>query len=153
MSTNRKPESEPEREELLRQRIRRATFEVLMERGYAGASTLEIATRAKVSKRELYTLFGDKQAMLASCIAERTKDIRVPLEVPAVGDRAGLVAVLEKFGAAVLRALSHPTTTAVFRLAIIEGGRSPEVAQALDTVGRQATRDALVKLLAQAQSN
>jgi len=46
----------------LRGRIIEAAFAVLMERGYAGASTIEIATRAKVSKRDLYALFGSKQA-------------------------------------------------------------------------------------------
>jgi AcrR family transcriptional regulator len=153
MPSKRKPESAADRDELLRRRIRRATFEVLMERGYKGTSTLEIATRAKVSKRELYNLFQDKQAILASCIAERAKEGRLPLEIPAVHDRASLVAVLERFGAATLRALSQPTTTAMFRLAIAEGDRSPEVPRALDALGRQATRSALIRLLAQAQSD
>jgi AcrR family transcriptional regulator len=153
MSSNRKPDPPADREELLRRRIRRATFEVLKERGYKGTSTLEIATRAKVSKRELYSLFRDKQAILASCIAERAKEIRVPLDIPPVRDRASLVQVLESVGAAAVRALSQPTTTAMFRLAIAEGDRSPEVPRALDTLGRQATRSALIRLLAQAQSD
>jgi len=32
-----------------------------MKSGYATTSTLEIATRARVSKRELYALVGNKQ--------------------------------------------------------------------------------------------
>src|SRR5579872_5966383 len=43
-----------------------AAFSVLMERGYAGASTLEIARRARVSKRELYAAFGSKEGILAA---------------------------------------------------------------------------------------
>ena len=125
---------------------------VLMEHGYARTSTLEIATRAKVSKRELYRLFGDKKAILTSCIAERAKEVRLQLELPEVGDRASLASVLESFGAAALRGLSRPEVTAVFRLAVVEAERSPEVAQALDTAGRIATRDALIRVLAQAQS-
>ena len=35
-----------------------------MENGYAKTSTLEIATRAGISKRELYALVGNKQEML-----------------------------------------------------------------------------------------
>jgi AcrR family transcriptional regulator len=46
-----------------------AAFSVLMDQGYAGASTLEIATRAKVSKRELYAEFGSKQGILEALIA------------------------------------------------------------------------------------
>ena len=52
-----------------RKRIQEAAFGIVKERGYAQATTLEIATRAKVSKRELYALFDDKQAIIASCIA------------------------------------------------------------------------------------
>src|SRR5262249_18481413 len=43
-----------EREDELRRRIRRATFELLTKHGYGRTSTREIASRAKVSKRELY---------------------------------------------------------------------------------------------------
>ncbi len=52
----------------VRQRILEAAFAAFREKGYAGATTREIATRAKVSKRDLYTLFPDKQTMLAACI-------------------------------------------------------------------------------------
>ncbi len=54
-----------------RDRIVGAAMRAFMELGYAAASTLEIATRAQVSKRELYALLGSKQAMLAACISDR----------------------------------------------------------------------------------
>ena len=54
-----------------RDRIIEAAFSAFRENGYAQTSTLEIATRAKVSKRELYGLVGDKQKMLVACITER----------------------------------------------------------------------------------
>jgi len=38
----------------VRARILEAAFAAFMEKGYATTSTLEIATRARVSKRELY---------------------------------------------------------------------------------------------------
>ena len=46
-----------------------AAVGVLMEKGYARASTLEIATRARVSKRELYAEFGSKRGILEALIA------------------------------------------------------------------------------------
>src|SRR5215467_5529744 len=55
-------------ENAVRERILEAAFAAFMKRGYAAASMLEIATRARVSKRELYTLVGDKQEMLIACI-------------------------------------------------------------------------------------
>lgn len=141
-----------EREDELRRRIRQATFELLTRHGYARTSTLEIASRAKVSKRELYALFRDKHAILASCIEERAKAVQVPLELPAVRDKPGLGRVLESFGATALRTLSHPAVSAMFRLAIADSDRSPEVAQTLNKLGRAATRDVLIKWIAQAQS-
>ena len=67
----------------LRRRILRAAFEEFMQRGYAGTSTLDIASRAKVSKRDLYAEFGSKHAMLEACIAERAERMRQPLQLPA----------------------------------------------------------------------
>ena len=53
-----------------------------MEKGYAETSTLEIATRARVSKRALYELVGNKQQMLVACISERAKRLQMPADVP-----------------------------------------------------------------------
>jgi AcrR family transcriptional regulator len=80
-----------------RTRVLQAAFSAFQELGYAGASTLAIATRAKVSKRELYTLFSNKQAMLAACIAERTKRMRLHFQVDKEqrsGLRPGVVEVI-----------------------------------------------------------
>ena len=134
-----------------RERILRAAMEAFMERGYAEASTLEIATRAQVSKRELYALFGNKQAMLAASIADRVGRMRLPTELPPPCNREELLAMLSKLGATVLREVSHPVVMAVYRLAIMEAQRAPEVAATLETA-RQVTRTALHNILVQAQS-
>ena len=124
-----------------------------MEHGYSGASTLEIATRAKVSKRELYALFASKQDMLVACIAERSAKMRwEPAELPAARDRDGLARVLEAFGTRLLGEVSHPTVVSTFRLAIAEAKRAPEVARALDVQGRQANRAPLRQILDEASS-
>jgi AcrR family transcriptional regulator len=124
-----------------------------MEHGYAGTSTLEIATRAKVSKRELYAHFGDKQAMLAAGILERAKRMRDPLALPPARSLDGLVAALCAFGEAVLREATHPAVTAVFRLAITEADRSPEIARELLVAGRNANREVLTNLLSTAETS
>lgn len=135
-----------------RDRILSAAFAAFKELGYSQASTLEIATRAKVSKRELYALFGSKQQMLVTCIAERAERMRLPAEWPALADHADLDAALTAFGEVLLREISDPDVIAVFRFAIAEADRSTEVAQALETHGRHAARAAVRELLEQAQS-
>jgi AcrR family transcriptional regulator len=135
-----------------RDRILGAAFAAFLRHGYAGASTLEIATLARVSKRDLYANFRDKQAMLVACIKSRTERMRLSPELPTPTSREMLAATLEAFGANLLREVSHPTVIATFRLAIAEATRSPAVAQTLEAAGREATRRALTDLLARAHS-
>ena len=71
-----------------------------MENGYAGTSMREIATRAKVSKREIYAVCEDKAALLRDAIADRAQPMRLPLELPAPKDRGALAATLAAFGTA-----------------------------------------------------
>ena len=122
-----------------------------MELGYTEASTLKIATRAQVSKRELYALFGNKQAMLAACMADRAGRMQLPTQLPPPRNREELMAMLSKLGATVLREVSHPGVMAVFRLAIMEAQRAPEVAATLESA-RQLIRTAVRNILVQAQS-
>jgi AcrR family transcriptional regulator len=135
-----------------RQRILDAAFAAFMEGGYAGTSTLKIATRARVSKRELYTLVGSKQEMLAACIGERAKRLQIPADLPEPSDRESLARALETFGTQLLREVSDPAVITVFRLAIAEAVRAPEVAQALNSIGVETSRTALRKIMKQAQS-
>lgn len=136
----------------LRRRIIDAAFGVLIECGYAGATTREIARRAKISKRELYAQFGSKQAILAAMIAGRTTRMRAPLALPAVEDQSALADALTRFGAILIREVCDPAVMALLRLAVIEAERSPELARALDEGGRRANRAALTDFLARARS-
>jgi AcrR family transcriptional regulator len=140
-------------EAAVRERILAAAFAAFMKSGYAMASTLEIATRARVSKRELYALVGNKQEMLIACISERAKRFSVPADLPAVRDRETLEQVLASFGAKLVREVTDPTVIAVFRLAIAEAVQAPEVARALDSTGREAGRAALRNIMAEAQAS
>ena len=135
----------------VRQRILDGAFEAFMINGYAASSTLEIATRARVSKRDLYALVGNKQSMLVACISARAKRLQVPAEIPTVRDRETLAHVLSSFGAKLVREITDPTVIAVFRLAIAEAVHAPEVAQALDSIGREASRTALRQIMAGAE--
>ncbi len=133
-----------------RDRILEAAFAAFMKNGYAMTSTLEIATRARVSKRELYALVGNKQEMLIACISERAKRLDVPADLPLPHDRKTLEQILISFGTKLVHEISDPAVIAVFRLAIAEAVQAPEVARALDSIGREASRAALRKIMAQA---
>src|SRR6185437_15625453 len=120
----------------VRGRILDAAFAAFMQHGYAATSTLEIATRARVSKRSLYSLVGNKEKMLAACITERARRLRMSADLPTPRDRETLMEVLAGFGTQLLREVTDPAVLGVFRLAIAEALRAPEVAHALDSIGR-----------------
>src|ERR1700741_1826021 len=140
-------------EPAVRERILAAAFAAFTERGYATTSTLEIATRARVSKRELYALVGNKQEMLIACISGRAKRLDEPADLPALRDRETLAQVLASFGTKLVREVSDPTVIAVFRLAIAETVQAPAGARALDSRGRERSRAALREILARAQAS
>jgi AcrR family transcriptional regulator len=136
----------------VRERILDAAFTAFMKHGYATSSTLEIATRARVSKRELYALVGNKEEMLVACITERAKRLQVPTDLPVPRDRDTLERLLAAFGTQLLREVSEPAVIGVFRLAAGEAANAPEVALALDSIGRETVRAALRKIMTQARA-
>src|SRR5262249_47782411 len=110
------------------------------------------ATRARVSKRELYALVGNKQEMLVACMAERAGRLQVPAELPLPRDRHTLEQLLSSFGARLIHEISDPTVVGVFRLAVAEAVHAPEVGRALDSIGRETSRAALRGIMGQAET-
>ena len=136
----------------MQDRILGAAFKAFTEDGYTETSTLEIARRAKISKRDLYANFSSKHAVLVACIKSRAERMRLPPDLPTPRTRQMLASTLTSFASNLVREVSHPSVIATFRLAIAEATRSPEIAHALDAAGRGAARRALAELLANAQS-
>ncbi|HEU5398903.1 MAG TPA: TetR/AcrR family transcriptional regulator [Gammaproteobacteria bacterium] len=137
-------------EEEVRGRILDAAFMAFKENGYAVTSTLEIATRARVSKRELYALVGNKEEMLKACVTRRAKRLQASPELPLPRDRETLEKVLVAIGTQQLREVSAPPVVAVFRLAIGEAIHAPEVARILRSIGIETARAALREFMTRA---
>ena len=78
--------------------------------------------------------------------------MRLRPDLPVPRTRQMLAATLKAFAAQLVHEGSDPAVIATFRLAIAEATRSPEIAQALNSAGRDATRAALAELLANAQA-
>jgi AcrR family transcriptional regulator len=145
-----KPPAVPEGPSPVRARILEAAFSAFMERGFAETSTLEIATRARASKRELYAEFGSKQDMLVACIRQRAERLKLPVDLPEITDRATLQRALVAFGTRLLREVSDPAVVTAFRLAISEVARAPEIARTLNDVAIAASREALREIMRRA---
>jgi AcrR family transcriptional regulator len=137
-----------------RERVLNAAFSLFREHGFSSTSMLDIVTRARVSKRDLYALFKNKHAVLATCISEHAQQMRRPLaganSVPPTRD--ALAALLVEFGAAILQTVCHPDTLTVFRLAIAESDRAPEIGRTLESNGREANHKVLAELIKKGQA-
>ena len=137
-----------------RDRVLNAAFSLFRERGFSNTSMLDIVTEARISKRDLYALFKNKHAVLAACISERTERMRRPLDIVTrvPQTREALATLLAEFGVSALKTMCHPDALTVFRLAIAESDRAPEVARTLDSSGREANLKALTELIRNAQA-
>jgi AcrR family transcriptional regulator len=138
----------------IRERVLEAAFTLFRENGFSGTSMLDIVTRARVSKRDLYAFFHNKHAVLAACIRERAQQMRRPLDtttaVPQTRD--ALATLLVELGRSILQTVCHPDVLTVFRLAIAESDRAPEIARTLHSNGREANEKALTELIKKAQA-
>lgn len=124
-----------------------AAFELLTERGYAGTTMLAIAQRARASKETLYAWFGDKRGLFAALIARQAEGTNRGL-TDALADReADPVAVLEGFGAGILRLLLGARSVAINRAAASEAVRSRELGTLLIERGRKNTGALMVRYL------
>jgi len=64
----------------------------------------------------------------------------------------GLAALLVELGVSILKTVCHPEVLTVFRLAIAESDRAPEIGRALDSSGRETNQRALIELIRKAQA-
>jgi hypothetical protein len=94
----------------IRERVLKAAFTLFREQGFSGTSMLDIVTRARVSKRDLYALFNNKHAVLAACISERAQQMRRPLDptTPMPQTRDALATLLVDLGVSILNTVCQP---------------------------------------------
>ncbi len=135
-----------------RQRILHAAFALFMQRGYAGTSTLAIASAAKVSKRDLYSEFAGKRDILAACVKARSRAMQAPLDLPPPCTRDELVALLIRYGAGLRQGVAEPEVIATYRLIVQEAASAPEIAETLHAEGRMASFQAVRGLMQAAQA-
>ena len=138
----------------IRERVLKAAFTLFCENGFSSTSMLDIVTHARVSKRDLYALFNNKHAVLAACISERAQQTRRPLDptTPVPQTRDALATLLVELGRSILKTVCQPEVLTVFRLAIAESDRAPEIARTLHSSGREANEKALTELVRKAQA-
>ncbi|TPW08411.1 MAG: TetR family transcriptional regulator [Alphaproteobacteria bacterium] len=117
------PLSDPRNETILS-----AAFDVFAEKGIHGATMLEIATRAKVSKETLYARFDSKEGLFYALLAWGA--IKSGIHDDKFSDYA--VECLVK--------MMKPESIAAYRIAMAEAERMPELARVFDEFTCKAGR-------------
>jgi AcrR family transcriptional regulator len=116
-------------------RILFAAGEVFLEKGFEAATTLDVAKRARVSKRDLYKHFESKQGIIEALIAAHSTQLSIPPDLGDPRDLNHLLAILAAFGPVFLRSLLDPRKVALYRVAITEAPRSTKLGLALAEAG------------------
>ena len=130
-----------------REEILNVALSVLAERGYRGASMLEIARRARASKETLYAWFGDKRGLFEELVrwqAERVDAVIAP-NLERDGDDPS--EVLRGFALELQRLLLGERSVVINRAAISEATSDPTFARILAAQGRGSVVPKLVRYL------
>ncbi|MES0872062.1 transcriptional regulator, TetR family [Pseudovibrio denitrificans] len=126
--------------------IAEAAYDVLAEKGYAGASMLSIAKKAKASNETLYRWYGNKQGLFRDLVAQNAELVAEQLEEELAKAEHSLQ-VLEVVGERLLAMLLSPRAVALNRAAAADAEVSGELGQALAEAGRDRVFPLLVQLL------
>lgn len=116
------------------ERILAAAADAFLEKGYEEASTADIARRAKVSKRELYSNFSDKRDILAAVITELQARIQTDANI-SMSSSGDLNAVLARAGTQILEFINSYKFGKLFRIVAAESFRDPVSAQKFYLLG------------------
>lgn len=128
-----------------RQQIEDAAYELLSEKGYAGASMLSIAKRARCSNETMYSWYGDKAGLFRSMIARNAEQARATLEA-ALSDGTTIRETLDRFGPLLLETVLSDKAVALNRAAAADP--SGELGAAISAAGRETIRPLLTALFA-----
>lgn len=123
---------------------------VFTEKGFEAATTLEIAQRARVSKRDLYRLFDSKQGLAEALVATHTESMTLDARFGDPVDRASFLASLAAFGRRFLTEFLDPRRVGLYRLAIAEASRSTALAEALSAQGADRVRHSAMEFVRRA---
>ncbi|MBD8894179.1 TetR/AcrR family transcriptional regulator [Roseibium litorale] len=124
--------------------IERAAYAVLEEKGYAAASMLAIARKAKASNETLYNWYGGKQGLFRTLVERNTAEIRAFLEEQASESRAPLE-TLAALGPKLLQLLTSPRAIALNKAAASDP--TGELGEALGAAGRDTIAPLIGKVL------
>ncbi len=130
-----------------RQRMLAAATRLFIERGFDGTSVDEIIQAVGGSKTTLYAAFGNKQGLFAAVVGDVTTRLDAAI---AVGDAGGAARrrrkpadVLTDVGTAAMTIVLSEEVIGLYRLAVAEANRYPDLARSFWEKGPSSARAGL----------
>lgn len=119
---------------------------VFMTEGFEGASIDDIARKAGISKATLYRHFPDKTALFREVVRQELgkKNAEFP---PFAAEACGLDIVLFEFARASIQFVFSPCGLGIYRTAVAESERFPEIAESFYACGPYRGRTTLAPVL------
>ena len=133
--------------------ILRAAFDVFTEKGFHGATMLDVASRAHASKATLYARYPSKEALFESLMAWTTRQGTDALDAIAADETLDPLTALHRLAAQLLALMLQPKKLALFRIAVAEGDRLSAVGRTYSAFtrdhGMECVRAIVARLLKQ----
>lgn len=114
---------------------------VFAELGYERAAVDQIAARAGVSKATVYNHFHDKRALFIAAVVESCDRFREDLARKVAEPSGDVDAVLRAIGTHVVTASLAPSAVSLYRQAIAEAERMPEIGRLVYERGTLALQE------------
>ena len=133
--------------EQIREQILDIATPLFLSQGYGATSIEEVARRARMSKRTVYSRFRDKAELFGAVVHGLVDRLRPPNAAPEqFFEGSSLEAILQRLARLILRAALSPPALALHRVIVAEATRFPELAEAVNQEG--ARREAIQRIAA-----
>jgi AcrR family transcriptional regulator len=138
-----------------RRRMLAAATRLFIERGFDGTSVDEIIQAVGGSKTTLYSAFGNKQGLFAAVVADVTTRLDAAINLggaPGAGRRPP-VEILTAVGGAAMGIVLSEEVIGLYRLAVAEARRYPDLARSFWETGPSGAQASLAAYLADATAH
>ncbi|CCV15508.1 TetR/AcrR family transcriptional regulator [Mesorhizobium sp. STM 4661] len=124
----------------------RAAAEAFFEQGYAATSIDAIIGRAGGSKRNIYSEFGNKEGLFSAIVTESADKALSTLEIEDI-ESHDLQATLTAFGRHLMDVYMSSTVIGIYRIAVTEANRFPDLVKSFYEQGPGRTTVRLAEVL------
>lgn len=130
-----------------RDALLKAAAEIFFEQGYAATSIDSIIERAGGSKRNIYSEFGNKQGLFSAIV---TQSADKALSTLILDEDRDLRQTLSSFGRRLMDIYMSPTLIGIYRIAVTEAIRFPDLVKSFYEQGPGRAESRLAEVLASA---